>query len=138
MPEDRPSKIYIAPYSKVLSNLSESLDQAGQYKLTVTQLNDCLKLLLRAVQFDESWYLHEYPDVKAAVARGEFRSGKHHFAESGYFEGRRLASITVDEEWYSRAYPDVGQSLEFGELTSCQEHFEQFGEEEGRIPFEDC
>ncbi|MGH7211428.1 MAG: hypothetical protein ACREF1_08210, partial [Acetobacteraceae bacterium] len=38
--------------------------------------------------FDEPRYLDRYPDVAAAVASGEFRSGFHHFVSLGWSEGR--------------------------------------------------
>ena len=93
--------------------------------------------MLRGVRVDEDWYLRQYPDVGEAIAKGVFRSAKHHFIESGYFECRRSARVVVDEDWYSRAYPDVGESVEFGEMSSCQEHFDRYGEDEGRLPVQD-
>lgn len=38
--------------------------------------------------FDEAFYLGSNPDVAAAVARGQFRSGLHHWNEFGAREGR--------------------------------------------------
>ncbi len=38
--------------------------------------------------FDEARYLDRYPDVAAAVAAGEYRSGFHHFVSLGWSEGR--------------------------------------------------
>jgi hypothetical protein len=40
--------------------------------------------------FDERDYLRCNPDVRAAVRRGEFRSGFHHYQTFGRREGRRL------------------------------------------------
>lgn len=40
--------------------------------------------------FNESGYLAANPDVAAAVGRGEFRSGRHHFDTHGHHEGRLL------------------------------------------------
>lgn len=40
--------------------------------------------------FDETGYLAANPDVAAAVSRGDFRSGRHHFDSHGKNEGRRM------------------------------------------------
>lgn len=39
-------------------------------------------------KFNEEQYLQNYPDVKAAVERGEFKNGKEHFETFGKQEGR--------------------------------------------------
>jgi hypothetical protein len=39
--------------------------------------------------FDEESYLSKYPDVRAAVAAGLFRSGYHHYTVCGSHEGRQ-------------------------------------------------
>jgi hypothetical protein len=38
--------------------------------------------------FDEQWYLFKYPDVVAAIERGEVESGLAHFQRNGRAEGR--------------------------------------------------
>jgi chromosome segregation ATPase len=38
--------------------------------------------------FDEEWYLKNNPDVRAAVERGELRSGRQHYRMQGQNEGR--------------------------------------------------
>lgn len=42
----------------------------------------------RYFDFDNFYYLENNPDVKEAVARGEFRSGRHHYKCFGKAEGR--------------------------------------------------
>jgi SAM-dependent methyltransferase len=42
-----------------------------------------------ATAFDESFYLDEYPDVRAAVAEGHFTSGRDHYERFGRREKRR-------------------------------------------------
>jgi MoaA/NifB/PqqE/SkfB family radical SAM enzyme len=41
-----------------------------------------------ARNFDEAWYVREYPDVREAVAKGRFASGLEHFIRHGRAEGR--------------------------------------------------
>ena len=128
---------YLIPYTRLRELLDFRGDDQESVVLSPDRLEQAVKMLLRAVQVDEDWYLRQHPDVREAVAKGTFRSAKHHFTESGYFEGRKPARVLVDEEWYGRAYPDVSESVEFGELRSCQEHFDRYGENEGRLPAED-
>jgi hypothetical protein len=128
---------YLIPYARLRELLGLSGGDQQSVVLSRDRLEHAVKMLLRAVQVDEDWYLRQHPDVSEAVAKGAFRSAKHHFIESGYFEGRKPARVLVDEEWYGRAYPDVSESVEFGELGSCQEHFDRYGESEGRLPAED-
>ena len=128
---------YLVSYARLRELLGFVPEGDQAVVLDQDRLQQATRMLLRAVHVDEDWYGKQYPDVKEAIAKGVFRSAKHHFIQSGYFEGRRPAPVLVDEEWYARAYPDVGESVEFGELSSCQEHFDRYGEAEGRLPAED-
>ncbi|HLG82931.1 MAG TPA: hypothetical protein VKY22_18110 [Bradyrhizobium sp.] len=128
---------YLISYARLRELLGYGGGDHQSVVLSPDRLENAVKMLLRAVQVDEDWYLRQHPDVREAVAKGVFRSAKHHFIESGYFEGRKPARVFVDEEWYGRVYPDVSESVEFGELGSCQEHFDRYGEREGRLPAED-
>jgi hypothetical protein len=40
------------------------------------------------VGVDEEWYFQAYPDVRAAVEDGRFKSAPHHYRMHGFFEGR--------------------------------------------------
>jgi hypothetical protein len=95
---------------------------------------EVVKLLLRGVAFDEKWYLSTYTDVAEAVAAGAYKSGRHHFIEVGYFEGRRPRQFEVDEKWYVETYPDVAASIKNGDIKSARQHFNEHGYEEGRLP----
>jgi hypothetical protein len=97
---------------------------------------EVLKMLLRGAAFDEKWYLATYPDVADAVRTGAFKSGRHHFIEVGYFEGRRPGLFEVDEQWYCKTYPDVAESIDKGAIQSGQQHFNEHGYDEGRLPAE--
>jgi hypothetical protein len=133
----RRQSAYLISYARLRELLGFNSDDAQSVVLSSDRIQEAVRMLLRAVQVDEDWYQKQYPDVRDAIAKGVFRSGKHHFVESGYFEGRKPSRVVVDEEWYSRAYPDVGESIEFGEMSSCQEHFDRYGESEGRLPVQD-
>ncbi len=128
---------YLISYARLRELLGFASDDEQAVLLSAEALQNAVRMLLRGIHVDGDWYERQYPDVKDAIANGIFRSAKHHFIESGYFEGRRPARVIVDENWYSRAYPDVGESVEFGEISSCQEHFDRYGEREGRLPAQD-
>jgi hypothetical protein len=128
---------YLISYARLRELLGFAADDKQPVALSADRLQQAVRMLLRAVYVDEDWYERQYPDVRDAIADGIFRSAKHHFIESGYFEGRRPARVVVDEKWYSQAYPDVSESVEFGEISSCQEHFDRYGEREGRLPTPD-
>jgi len=90
---------------------------------------------LAAIKFDEAWYLTKYPDVKDAVKRGVFASGREHYVLAGYYEHRMPVAIHVNEKWYLEAYPDVAEAIRSGVYKTGQAHFELAGYREGRLPF---
>jgi pimeloyl-ACP methyl ester carboxylesterase len=49
-----------------------------------------------ASAFDENYYLQSNPDVAAAVARGTFASGGHHYRAHGRREGRSFRLLPLD------------------------------------------
>jgi hypothetical protein len=122
------------PSFKLLKQRLSVVTVNGQLKVnnTYDEFLDIVRLLLRSVPFDEAWYLTEYPDIAEAVAAGEAKSARHHFIDSGYFEGRLPAPLEVDEAWYLSEYPDVAEGIERGEILSARQHFLEHGYEEGR------
>lgn len=84
------------------------------------------------ILFDEQFYLESYSDVEAAVAAGQFSSGRQHFEEYGLEEGRTLISPYYDEGTYLRKYPDIAEAVVAGFFPSGLAHYIQFGEAEGR------
>jgi hypothetical protein len=83
---------------------------------------------------DTEWYLSQYPDVKAGIESGKFKSAYQHFIENGYREGRVPTKFTFDEAWYLATYPDVAQAIKSGAAKSAYDHFLQNGYGEGRKP----
>lgn len=83
---------------------------------------------------DEEWYLAKYPDVKAAIQAGKYRSGHEHFMQNGYGEGRVPRKFYVDEAWYLATYPDVADAIKSGRVKSANQHFVENGYGEGRKP----
>lgn len=128
---------YLVPFSVVgraLGLAGPPFD--GEKKISVRQMLDALRMVIRAVPVDEEWYRDTYPDVAAAIEAGSYRSARQHFIENGYLEGRRPSKPVVDADWYLREYPDVAEGIELGDFESAQDHFERHGYAEGRVPTE--
>jgi hypothetical protein len=89
---------------------------------------------VRRISFDEAWYLARYPDVEAAIRRGDVASAADHYCQSGYFEDRLPYRIEVDEAWYVAEYTDVREAIEGGAYASGAAHFYDVGYREGRLP----
>ena len=62
--------------------------------------------------FDETYYLAEYPDVDYAVSKGDFKSGKDHYLKFGHKENKKICPPKITDELgggiyssHSFAYP---------------------------------
>lgn len=63
-------------------------------------------------QFDETTYLRLHKDVRDAVARGDWQSGREHYEKVGASEGRRLKSDRSEaKEHFIRDYTDLIKNL---------------------------
>ena len=126
---------YVPPFNHFRRKLRMSAANGPQrVQMEYDDLLDYIKLLLRSVAVDEAWYLARNPDVAQAIAKGNYRSAKHHFVEDGYFEGRMPYEFKVDEVWYAGHYPDVAAGLKEGVFDSARQHFLSHGYMEGRLP----
>ncbi|MBD1938670.1 cadherin-like domain-containing protein [Microcoleus sp. FACHB-68] len=85
-----------------------------------------------ALFFDENVYLAENPDVREAIANGDFNTGLEHFLKFAPPQGRGLISLFFNEETYLAENPDVAYAVAQGSYVSGLEHFLQFGLFEGR------
>jgi hypothetical protein len=81
--------------------------------------------------FDENYYLTEYPNVAAAVAKGEFTSGYQHYLEYGQYEGYN-PNPYWDESWYLEENPDVAAAVKAGTVSSGFMQYYLYGQYEGR------
>lgn len=89
--------------------------------------------------FDEQWYLAEYPDVEAGIAAGHLASGYDHWQTSGKAEGR-IAPPGYDEgrefdaEWYLGVYHGARADIEAGRAPDALSHYERLGRHRGYLP----
>src|SRR6185312_3424925 len=106
---------YVPPFDVVkqecLSSVVSGNIKPDNSKQLISQesLVQAVKLLLRGIDVDETWYVTTYPDIAEAIEAGAVKSAKNHFIENGYFEGRLPFELSVDEDWYLTAYPDVAE-----------------------------
>ena len=70
----------LAPFSEVLQKLGVNTEPPG--------FREALRLLLQHVHVDEDAYRRAYADVAIAIREGAYSSGRAHFVQHGYFEGR--------------------------------------------------
>ncbi len=85
--------------------------------------------------FDAAWYLETYPQVKEAIAAGEYGNALHHYLTNPTPD-EFSPSPWFDEAYYRRTSPDILPSLGAGGLRNGYEHFVLFGAHEGRSPAE--
>jgi hypothetical protein len=129
---------YLPPFSYIKGKMRVGASNGiRRVQMDSEDFMDFIKLFLRSVDVDEAWYLEHNPDVAEAIEQGAYRSGKQHFVEEGYFEGRTPFEFKVDEQWYVSTYPDVAEGLKEGGLDSAQQHFLSYGYTEGRLPSAD-
>lgn len=85
--------------------------------------------------WNEALYLAVNPDVAAAIARKEFKSGREHWELAGRTEHRQ-GSVTPDdwdEAGYLSVHPDVASEISRGTFVSGYHHYLVAGLAEGRI-----
>jgi len=85
--------------------------------------------------WNEALYLATNPDVAAAIARKEFKSGREHYELAGRAEHRQGGTIPVewDELGYLQANPDVAYFMSLGNFLSGYHHYLVAGRTEGRL-----
>ena len=84
--------------------------------------------------WSEAVYLAIHPDVAAAVARKDFKSGREHYELAGRAEGRETGMSPNDwsEALYLSIYPDVAAEVRRGTFASGYHHYLMAGRAEGR------
>lgn len=83
---------------------------------------------------DAEWYLSQYPDVRAAIENGQFKSALDHYLNNGIREKRIPSRPKVDEEFYLKSNPDVAEAVRQGRFKSGFEHYVLYGYFEDRKP----
>ncbi|OIN85102.1 SAM-dependent methyltransferase domain protein [Francisella sp. TX07-6608] len=105
----------------------------------VQAIRDGLELYTKEInkidfQFDEYFYLEEYPDVAEAVKSGFYKNGLEHYMKYGINEGRKPI-LDFNENFYLKEYPDVAEAVKEGIYANGLTHYNKYGKKEGRNPF---
>jgi len=82
-----------------------------------------------ASNFDERFYLMAYPDVRAAIRRGQVRDAYTHYQRAGRFEGR---FPRFNEASYLARNPDVAEAVRRRSVRSGYDHWLRTGRFENR------
>jgi len=88
-----------------------------------------------AAGWNEQLYLAVNPDVAAAVARGDFKTGREHYELAGRAERREGSAVPDDwdETTYLEVHPDVTREISRGTFVSGYHHYLVAGRAEGRL-----
>jgi hypothetical protein len=92
-----------------------------------------IRCLLDRAEFDEHQYRRSNPDVAEAIRHRDFASGRDHFLNVGYFEGR-MGGTPIQESWYLARNPDVAAAKQSGDLESGELQYRLAGAMEWREP----
>jgi hypothetical protein len=87
-----------------------------------------------APSWNEALYLAANPDVAAAVARKDFKSGREHYDLAGRAERRQGGFVPSDwdEGEYLRVNQDVAAAVSAGTFLNGYHHYLAAGRAEGR------
>lgn len=127
--------IFVPPYSLIMQHLVAGGDEAGADEVTIPRklLDFLLRCLLDHTDFDEEQYQECNPDVSAAIRDKSIASGREHFLNVGYFEGR-TGGTAVLETWYLARNPDVAAAKQAGKVPSGKVQYRLAGAQEWREP----
>ena len=84
-----------------------------------------------AAVLDEAFYLANYADVAAEVAKGNLTALEHYY-KWGHAENRR--AFRFDVGWYSRAYPMAAFEVGQGDYADLEHHYVEIGRARGYRP----
>ncbi len=127
--------MHMPSYAVLMAEIKKSnpeFETAASVVVSKNLFDLLLKIAISASEFDERFYLEQNPDVRAAIAKGVLKTGREHFINKGFSEGRHGADPVVDEKWYLAAYPDVAKAVKTGKIGSASEHYAITGWREGR------
>jgi hypothetical protein len=127
---------YLPPFDTIRNEVKTS-SVRGELRINMSydSFLKIIKMFTSVADVDERWYIRQYEDIAEVVREGKLPSGRRHFVDDGYFEGRLPFPMRVDEQWYLTQNPDVAEDVRKGAIASGQAHFDEFGYREGRLPF---
>src|SRR5687767_4530348 len=92
---------YFPSAALLLANLRVDKDRFGGPRKTLVSLallRELVEVALAGLEFNQEWYLKQYPDVARAWRETKITDLHEHFVRSGYFEGRLPGPPAFDEK----------------------------------------
>jgi hypothetical protein len=129
--------MYVPHYDAILHSIGttrEALEESTHVEIPVSLFKFLLKIAVTHGEINLPGYLGANLDIQDAVKKGRVPDPASHYANFGFFEGRRGATPRVDESWYRRNYLDIAAAVRRGDISSGAEHFNMIGAEEFRAP----
>lgn len=120
-----------SPFAYRTLNPDAAIGPAGCFHHFVTE--GVAAGLRTSALFDEDFYLSRQPQVRLALAAGDYSCALEHFIRVGMAAGFSF-SPDFDRDHYLCANPDLRIGLEAGDLPSAEWHFVESGAREGRSP----
>ncbi|WP_028572294.1 hypothetical protein [Desulfonatronum lacustre] len=93
-----------------------------------------MSILQDMIMFDQTYYLNQNPDVKAAYLSGQVDPWEHYVLFGG--KELRAPNAVFNPEYYLLQNPDVIQAVASGQFANAFHHFYTYGLIEGRVPSE--
>jgi hypothetical protein len=125
--------IFVPPYGLILAHLAAGTQDRDDVVVPQKLLRFLLRCLLDRTDFDEEQYQVCNPDVAEAIRQKAITSGREHFINVGYFEGR-TGGTAVLETWYLARNPDVAAAKQAGKVLSAEMQYRMAGAREWREP----
>lgn len=94
-----------------------------------------MSILQDMIMFDQTYYLNQNPDVKAAYLSGQVDPWEHYVLFGG--KELRAPNAVFNPEYYLLQNPDVIQAVASGQFANAFHHFYTYGLIEGRVPSAD-
>lgn len=140
MPSVIVEPFFVDSYADVQNYYKVGADEIGRaiaYGIANKEFNiNVIKEEEEMITFNEEFYLNTYKDIKDAVKKGAFKSGKEHYLKFGRQEKRLpipQVPSSYNEGIYRLANSDVDKAIRNSDYNNGVEHFVQFGYKENRL-----
>jgi hypothetical protein len=114
-----------------LAGRHREIDASDLIRLRCQAVPPAKQLDQYAPFFDESYYSHQYEDVRHALSIG-LQSGFLHYVKNGFIENR--APFELDLHWYLRTYPEAADAIGLGLFSDPLQHYVCVGARRGYKP----
>lgn len=122
-------------YSQIAKAVANGIDSRILFKEVSNENKN--EEVVDVLIFNEEWYLKQYPEVKKAVDKKQFKSGLDHYNKCGKLEKNRLPippiPLTYNEGIYRLANKSVDVAIEDKKFFNGMDHYIKYGWKENRM-----